>query len=577
MSAWFDSINQSMPWLSPALVMIAVGAVAAAVLAAASKVFYVEVDPRVTAVDEALPGANCGGCGFAGCTACAEAIVAGQIPANACIAGGEEVTAKVAAALGVEVAFVEPKVAEHLCQGADRASRKYYYDGALDCRALAEFYGGDLMCHHGCLGLETCVAACTFDALHMGDDDLPELDLEKCVGCGNCERVCPTGVIRLYGLSDRLLHFNRFDECLAPCQQFCPLQINIPAYVELADQGRYQEVVNVIKERNPLPLICGRVCPAPCESGCRRAAIKDEPVHHNYIKRFVADWEMALPERQKPLCLPDSGKKAAIVGGGPAGLSAAYYLRRLGHAVTIFDENPELGGTLRYKTPEDRVPRKILDFEIREILDLGIETRCNASLEKDIRLSKLDPDYDAVFLVMDDWDMTVEQRSLSDWVDADPLAKQLKLTKGTIDADEETLQTAIPKIFSAGKKARAAAPAIRTGRQAARSIHRFFNGQDLRFPPGTFYKPTKIPESFEVEVVGVSKKRTGLQPDLPAKEGKKGSAEMDLPLTPELMKAEADRCLRCGTLCYLNDDQQKKREHKQTALEKLESWLRESP
>ena len=137
----------------------------------------------------------------------------------------------------------------------------------------------------------------------------------------------------------------------------------------------HAEAVNVIKERNPLPLICGRVCPAPCEDGCRRAAIEDEAVHHNYLKRFVADWDMNLPDRKPPAVLPDTGKKVAIIGGGPCGLSAAYYLRRIGHSPTIFDAKPELGGMLRYGIPEYRLPKKVLDFEIQDILDLGVETR----------------------------------------------------------------------------------------------------------------------------------------------------------------------------------------------------------
>jgi Na+-translocating ferredoxin:NAD+ oxidoreductase RNF subunit RnfB len=328
--------------------MLYIGVGAAIILALASWVFYVEVDPRVVAVEDSLPGANCGGCGFTGCGACAEAIVAGGAPVTACVAGGPDVAAKVAAAMGAEVGFVEPKVAEHYCSGGVRALHKYHYDGALDCRAMADIYGGDLLCAQGCLGLGTCVAECPFDALHMNEEGMPEVDMKKCVGCGNCERVCPMGVIHLYSLSDRLLHFNRYDECLPPCKQLCPAQINIPAYVDLAAEGNYQQAINVIKERNPLPLICGRVCPAPCEAGCRRVAIEDEPVHHNYIKRFVADWEMGISERQKPLCLPDTGKKVAVVGGGPGGLSAAYFLRRLGHAVTIFDSKPAFGGMARY-------------------------------------------------------------------------------------------------------------------------------------------------------------------------------------------------------------------------------------
>ncbi len=388
----------------PALVMLGIGFGAAGVLALAARAFHVDVDPRIGDVEDALPGANCGGCGYAGCGACAVAMVAGKAPVDACIAGGADTTAGVAAIMGGEIGYVEPKVALHKCTGGDRAERKYHYEGALDCRAMAELHGGDLTCRLGCLGAGTCVRACPFDALEMNADGYPEVIPNRCTGCGTCERVCPTGIIKVRRLSERLLHFNTIDECLAPCKQLCPAQIDIPRYVDLAQKGDFAGAIEVIKERNPLPLICGRVCPAPCEDGCRRVAIDDEPVHHNYIKRFVADWEMNLPDRPKPLVLPDTGKKVAVVGGGPCGLSAAYYLRRLGHHPTILDAKPELGGMLRYGIPEYRLPKKTLDFEIQEILDLGVEVRVNQAMGKDFDLDDLEKEFDAILMAVGAWD-----------------------------------------------------------------------------------------------------------------------------------------------------------------------------
>lgn len=715
--------------LWPAMAMLGIGMASALILAVAAKVFYVEVDPRVVMVEDSLPGANCGGCGFTGCSACAEAIVEGRAAANACVAGGPEVAAKVAAVMGGDAGFVEPRVAEHYCTGGDRAEKKYYYDGALDCRAMADIYGGDINCGYGCLGLGTCVAACPFDALSMGPEGVPVVDMKKCVGCGTCERVCPMGVIHLYSLSDRLLHFNRIDECVSPCRQLCPAQINIPAYVELAAEGRYQEAVNVIKERNPLPLVCGRVCPAPCEAGCRRVAIEDEPVHHNYIKRFVADWEMSLPATQKPAMLPDSGKKVAIVGGGPAGLTAAYYLRRLGHAVTIFDAKPAFGGMARYGIPEYRLPKKTLDFEIKQILDLGVEARYNMYLGRDFTVADLEKEFDAIFLVMGAWDNSalrlenedmegvwkgteflqkrelgekvdltgkkvvvvgggntamdacrsslrmgatevvclyrrtrkempaneveieasihegvqyhflaaptrlipdesgklkqieylkmelgepdasgrrrpvpiegseeimdvdvviaaIGQRPLSDWCDDGLKERGLRLTKwNTIEADEETLQSDIPHIFTAGDIWSGPAllvDAIGTGRRAARSIHLFLRGEDMRFPAGTLYKPTRQAISEDEGLEGVSKKPKVPQPELPAQERIKTFEEVDLVLTPELMKVEAARCLRCGTLCYFTDKGLEEHVKIESGgdkgyMEVLEELLRNSP
>jgi NADPH-dependent glutamate synthase beta subunit-like oxidoreductase/Pyruvate/2-oxoacid:ferredoxin oxidoreductase delta subunit len=701
-----------------------IGCAAALLLAVAAKVFHVEVDPRILEVEDALPGANCGGCGYTGCGACAEAIVAGKAPVTACIAGGPEVAAGVAKVMGGEVGFIEPKIADHFCTGGDRAEHKYHYEGALDCRAMAELHGGDLLCRHGCLGLGTCVRECPFEALRMGKEGYPEVIPNKCVGCGTCERVCPAGVIHLRSLTDRLLHFNNENECLAPCKQICPAQINIPAYVELAAEGKYAEAINVIKERNPLPLICGRVCPAPCEAGCRRVAIEDEPVHHNYIKRFVADWEMSLEHREKPAMLPQTGKKTAVVGGGPCGLTAAYYLRRLGHAVTIFESKPKLGGMLRYGIPEYRLPKKILDFEIQEILDLGVEARCDVELGKDFTIPLLEQEHDAILLAMGAWDNSslrcegedldgvwkgteflqkrelgipvdlkdqrvvvvgggntamdacrsalrqgarevtllyrrtrkempanaveivaaehegvnyhflaaptqligdeqgklrqieyirmelgepdrsgrrrpvpiegsetvmevdvviaaIGQRPLTGWFTDDLTERGLELTRwDTIEADEKTLQTAVPHIFTGGDIFSGPAllvDAIGTGRRAARSIHRYFNGQDLAFPEGTLHAPAAVPESREVKISGVDRVPKVHQPELPVEERIKTFEEVDLTLTPELMKAEAARCMRCGTLCYFSDEEKERHLKGRRPIQALKELLKRSP
>lgn len=385
------------------MLMGGLGLCASAGLAIASRIFRVEQDPRIDEVLDSLPGANCGGCGYAGCAALAEAIVAGKAEAGSCVAGGDDVAKAVAAVMGVDVSFNEPRLARGYCNDSSRADDKFDYDGAPDCRAAALVHGGPVSCELGCLGYGSCAKACQFDAIEMVDGK-PVFYSENCVGCGACVEVCPRNIISLRKMSEHLIHLNLQTECLAPCTQLCPAQINIKGYIEAAGEGRYEEAVRIIKDRNPLPLVCGRVCPAPCENACRRNAIGDDPVGHNYIKRFVADFERKRDKRIDLPQLPDSGKRVAIVGGGPAGLSAAYFLRRLGHSPKIYENMPALGGFLRYGIPEYRLPKKILDWEIQGILDMGVEAEVERRLGRDFTLDDLEEaGFDAVFVATGAW------------------------------------------------------------------------------------------------------------------------------------------------------------------------------
>ncbi len=166
-------------------------------LALAAKKFAVEVDPRVEKIIEILPNANCGGCGYPGCSGFAKAVVSGEASPSGCPPGGPEVAQKIAEILGVTVEATEPMVAVVRCNGGVRAKDKFTYDGIADCRAALLVGNGHKMCSHGCLGFGTCVDACPFNALSMGSEGLPINDFEKCTGCGICVDVCPTGVMQL--------------------------------------------------------------------------------------------------------------------------------------------------------------------------------------------------------------------------------------------------------------------------------------------------------------------------------------------------------------------------------------------
>ncbi len=389
----------------PALLfMLGIGALCGIVLSLSSKIFYVYEDPRIALVENNLAGANCGGCGYAGCSAAAEAIVNGIEPPSLCVVSGKEDVEKVAKIMGVDAGSAESPLSYSMCEGGFRAADKYHYMGISSCKAMAAIYGGKRVCGVGCIGLGDCVKACQFDAVKLGPNGFPVVDDDKCVGCGACQQACPKDIIQVNTLSEKLMEFNQMHDPLAPCAQTCPAEINIPRYINQIKEGKYKEAVQTIRLRNPLPLACGRVCPHPCEDMCRRG-IEDEPVSINQLKRFAADYEMNSGSRIPITCAPDTDKKVAVIGGGPAGLSCAFFLRRLGHEVTIFEAMPKLGGMIRYGIPEYRLPKKVLDWEIQGILDLGIKSFCNVKFGVDFGLGSLMASgYNAVFLGVGAWE-----------------------------------------------------------------------------------------------------------------------------------------------------------------------------
>jgi len=195
-----------------------------------------------------------------------------------------------------------------------------------------------------------------------------------------------------------LLLSNHYADCLGPCRLRCPAGVDIQGYISLIEKKQYNEAVALIKENNPLPAICGRVCVRPCELACRRRLSDEEGVGIDYLKRFAADMDFNSPMPFVPVTEPDTGKKVAIIGSGPAGLSAAYWLRLKGHQCHIYEAAPKPGGWLRYGIPEYRLPNDILDREIASITNLGVKIFCNKRLGSDLSYSFIAGNYDAVIL-----------------------------------------------------------------------------------------------------------------------------------------------------------------------------------
>ena len=181
-----------------------------------------------------------------------------------------------------------------------------------------------------------------------------------------------------------------------PCVSQCPAGVDIPGYVALVAEGNYADAVRLIRKDNPLPSVCGLICEHPCEVRCRRT-LMDDPINIRGLKRFAVEHagEVPVPEPAE-----DTGKRVAVIGGGPGGISAAYYLRLMGHDVTIYEQRKQLGGMLRYGIPSYRLPREALDKEIEQLLSTGIHVKTGVTVGESPNILELRSQYDAVYIAI---------------------------------------------------------------------------------------------------------------------------------------------------------------------------------
>lgn len=287
-----------------------------------------------------------------------------------------------------------------------------------------------------------------------------------------------------------LLLSDHVGDCVGPCQSVCPAHMNIPQMIRQIAAGDQAAAVATIKKDIALPAVLGRICPAPCENHCRRRD-KDNPVAIRLLKRCVADADLAADEPYLPPCRPANGKKVAVIGAGPTGLAAAYYLLIAGTACTLFDEHDRPGGMLRYGVAPDRLPRDVLDAEIAAIGRLRAEFRTGAKIADEALLANLRKDFDAVVLAVG----RIQRNE----------AERLGLTGSAngVRIDPRTYETSVPGVFAGGGAVRPGRLAVRAaadGKGIAESVDQYLSGLPVTGPARIFSTHVGALQEGEIEL-----------------------------------------------------------------------------
>jgi len=335
-----------------------------------------------------------------------------------------------------------------------------------------------------------------------------------------------------------LLLSDHLGDCVAPCQVACPAGMNIPQMIRLLAAGRWKEAIETVKAHIALPAVLGRICHRPCERTCRRA-FGDGAVGICLLKRYAADVDLASETPYRPALAEESGKDVAIVGAGPAGLAAAYYLRRLGHGCTIFDDHDQPGGMLARGVDGETLPADVLAAEVDTIRKLGVEFRPNTRVGKDPSLDKVMTTGDAVLLAPGVLD---EQAAAALGVELD--SGGLAVRRGTFETSREGL-------FAAGdviQQRKRAVRAVADGREAAAAIDQYLRGRPVEGEARPFSTHIGRPLDGEYErfLAGASEAAQSVAAGGEAA----GFSEAEA-------RAEARRCLHCDCrkpdACKLRD------------------------
>ncbi|MDP6523143.1 MAG: 2Fe-2S iron-sulfur cluster-binding protein [Kiritimatiellia bacterium] len=323
-----------------------------------------------------------------------------------------------------------------------------------------------------------------------------------------------------------LLLSDHLGDCEGPCRRGCPAYMDIPLMIRQIAEGRLQDAIVTVKDDIALPAVLGRICPAPCEKVCRRAEI-DNPVSICLLKRYVADADLASSTPYTPDCMSATGKKVAIVGSGPTGLAAAYYLAIDGHACVIFEKNSSPGGTLREAVPPDQLPMEVLDKEVAAVRNLGAEFRMSTCVGKDVSLEQLRNDYDTVVL------------AIGDTKDADTDSLGIEVSGKGIEVSRKTFRVGETNLFAGGGaigRRNLAVRAVADGKEIACSISQLLAGKEIVGRVRSFdSRLGKIREEEKTDFM------QGVQP------GRSVSPDIDqvIGMSPEQAAEESSRCMHC--------------------------------
>lgn len=322
-----------------------------------------------------------------------------------------------------------------------------------------------------------------------------------------------------------LLLSDHLGDCMGPCHVTCPAKMNIPLMIRAIASGNLRGAIATVKKDIALPAVLGRICPKPCEKACRRASY-DQAVSICLLKRYAADVDLESKNPYLPVCEPSKSKMVAIIGAGPAGLAAAYYLVQDGYNCTIFDDHEKPGGMLQYAVPEQELPRDVLDAEIALIQKLGVKFKGRTRIGQAMTLEDLRKNYDAIFV------------AAGKLKEDDIISMGLKAKGDAVVINNQTYETNIKGVFAGGdivRKRKLTVRAVADGKEAAISIMQYLSAQIVSGPDKPFNtRIGKLPSEEVEKFIADHSKESRIKPS-----GKDGG------LTNEQARQEANRCLHC--------------------------------